>query len=307
MKRKIAIVVLSDVHLGTYNCHAKELLNYLKSIRPEILILNGDIIDFWHIKKTFFPKEHLQILNRLLKMLSQGTRIYYLTGNHDESLRRFSDFSNGNFSLRDQLVLQLNGKRYWFFHGDAFDVSISHARWLAKLGGVSYNWLVRINRYFNVVLGYLGRPHTSFSKTVKMKIKEVVKFVDDFEQKAIDLTKKKGYEAVICGHIHKPLIEKRDGVLYMNAGDWVEHLTALEYQYGEWQIYTYNPADYEVVSPKIKVSQPDEDEVKLNVPSATSFVETFLAQKHIPTIVNTKSIDLLKNQPENEFWDGIEL
>jgi UDP-2,3-diacylglucosamine pyrophosphatase LpxH len=276
------------------------LLDYLKSIRPDILILNGDIIDFWNLKSNSFPKEHLQVVNRLLKMLSQGTRIYYLTGNHDDVLRRFSDFSNGNFSLRDQLILQLNGKRFWFFHGDAFDISILHARWLAKLGGISYEWLVRFNRSFNILLGYLGKSPTSFSKTVKMKIKEVVKFVADFEQKAIDLAQKQGYDAVICGHIHKPNIENKNGILYMNSGDWVEHLTALEYQFGEWQIYTYNPLDYEFVNPKIKVSQPNDEESKLEQPSAAKFAEVFLAQKPKHIVLGSQE------NFSGTLWDGIE-
>src|SRR6056297_3924575 len=121
MKRELDIVILSDVHLGTYGCHAKELHNYLKSIQPKTLILNGDFIDIWQFRKRYFPKEHLQVIQRILKMSARGTKVYYITGNHDEALRRYSDFSSGNIHLRDKLELQLNGKSYWIFHGDIFD------------------------------------------------------------------------------------------------------------------------------------------------------------------------------------------
>ena len=266
MKRKVELVVISDAHLGTYGCHAKELLNYLKSIKPDTLIMNGDIIDMWQFKKSYFPKEHLLIVNRILKMLTNGTKIYYITGNHDDILRRFTNFSSGNFFLRDQLVLQLNGKKHWFFHGDAFDVSILKARWLAKLGGESYDFLIRLNKCFNSVTQFFGGNPISFAQSVKMSVKKAVKFINDFEEKALDVANTEGYDFVVCGHVHRAQMRTIGNVTYLNSGDWVESLTALEYNGGEWSLHQYNEADYPEETPQnapAKVGV-DEDEWRMH-------------------------------------------
>lgn len=242
-RRKPEIVVLSDIHLGTYGCHAKELIKYLKSIKPKILILNGDIIDIWQFSKRYFPREHISVIQQLVKMLAKGTTIYYLTGNHDELLRKFSDCSVGNFHLLDKLVLNLDGKQAWIFHGDVFDASITHARWIAKLGGLGYDLLIRLNRFINHLLQKMGKPKMSLSKKVKSNVKEAVKFVSNFENIAIELAIDQSYDYVICGHIHKPEIREvansKGKVTYLNSGDWIENLTALEYENGEWEIYHY--------------------------------------------------------------------
>jgi UDP-2,3-diacylglucosamine pyrophosphatase LpxH len=135
LKRKVEIAVISDVHLGTYGCHAKQLLTYLNSIEPKKLILNGDIIDIWQFKKRYFPKSHLSVIKKIMDFASNGVEVIYITGNHDEMLRKFADTSIGNISIVNKLVLNLDGKRAWFFHGDVFDISIQNAKWLAKLGG----------------------------------------------------------------------------------------------------------------------------------------------------------------------------
>ena len=186
MKRKLEIAVISDTHLGTRGCHAKELLNYLKSIKPDTLVLNGDIIDMWQFNKSYFPQEHIKVLNRLLKMSLNGTKVYYITGNHDDPLRNFSDLSMGNVHLRDSLTLQIGGKKCWFFHGDVFDTSVIRFRWLSKLGGKSYDLLVQLNRTVNRVLKFWGQEKIAFSKIIKTRVKEAVKFVNDFEKLAID-------------------------------------------------------------------------------------------------------------------------
>ena len=266
MKRKVELVVISDAHLGTYGCHAKELLNYLKSIKPDTLIMNGDIIDMWQFKKSYFPKEHLLVVNRILKMLTNGTKIYYITGNHDDILRRFTNFSSGNFFLRDQLVLQLNGKKHWFFHGDAFDVSILKARWLAKLGGESYDFLIRLNKCFNSVTQFFGGNPISFAQSVKMSVKKAVKFINDFEEKALEVANTEGYDFVVCGHVHRAQMRTVGNVTYLNSGDWVESLTALEYNGGEWSLYQYNEADYPEETPQNAPAKStvDEDEWRMH-------------------------------------------
>ena len=242
-KRIVDLVVLSDVHLGTYGCHAKELLSYLSTIKPKTLILNGDIIDIWQFRKSYFPKTHLKVIKKLIDFASKGTKVYYITGNHDEMLRKFSDTSMGNISLVDKVVLELNGKKAWFFHGDVFDSSVNHAKWIAKLGGIGYDYLILLNRFINWILVKMGREPYSLSKKIKSSVKKAVKFISDFENTAAELAIENGYDYVICGHIHEPKIEnienKKGAVTYLNSGDWIENLTALEYNKRRWKLYQH--------------------------------------------------------------------
>ncbi|CAM3307785.1 UDP-2,3-diacylglucosamine hydrolase [Flavobacterium longum] len=243
-KRKVELVVISDVHLGTYGCHAKELLQYLSSIKPKTLILNGDIIDIWQFRKSYFPKAHLKVIRKILDFAAKGTKVYYMTGNHDEMLRKFSDTGIGNISILDKLVLDLDGKKAWVFHGDVFDVSVQHSKWIAKLGGLGYDYLILMNRLVNWCLKKTGRPPYSFSKKIKASVKKAVSYISDFEDTATDLAIQKKYDYVICGHIHEPKILMRtakDGsTLYLNSGDWVENLTALEYHRKRWKLYRFD-------------------------------------------------------------------
>lgn len=244
-KRQLDVVVISDVHLGTYGCHAKELYLYLKSIEPKKLILNGDIIDIWAYNKNYFPKTHMNVIKQLFKMAAKGVEIYYVTGNHDDLLRRFSDFNVANIYLVDKLILRLNSQRAWIFHGDVFDISMKHTTKLAKLGGKAYDYLILLNRYANIFLKKIGKQPYSFSKRIKDSVKKAIKYVNDFEQTAADLAIEKNYDYVICGHIHQPqkrmVTTEKGSVMYLNSGDWVENLTALEYYEQEWHIYQYEP------------------------------------------------------------------
>ena len=243
-KRKVDIVVLSDIHLGTYGCHAGELLSYLSSIQPRKIILNGDIIDIWQFRKRYFPKTHLQVIKKIIDFSTKGTEVYYITGNHDEMLRKFSDISLGNFHILDKLVLEVDNKKAWVFHGDIFDASIQHAKWIAKLGGWGYDYLILLNRLINWVLTSLGREKYSFSKKIKNSVKKAVKYINDYENAAADLAIENGYKYVICGHIHQPQlvrkVNKHGTCLYMNSGDWVENLSSLEYRKGKWKLYHFN-------------------------------------------------------------------
>lgn len=244
LKRRVEIAVISDVHLGTYGCQAKELLTYLNSIQPKKLILNGDIIDIWQFNKRYFPSSHLRVIKKIIDMAAKGTEVIYITGNHDEMLRKFSDAYIGNFSIVDKLVLNLDGKKAWFFHGDVFDISIQNAKWLAKLGGYGYDILILLNSMINWCLAKMGREKYSLSKKIKNSVKRAVKFINDFETVASDLAIENEFDYVICGHIHQPKIVGRSNnkgkTIYMNSGDWVENLTALEYQFNRWKIYHYN-------------------------------------------------------------------
>ncbi|MCW5910960.1 MAG: UDP-2,3-diacylglucosamine diphosphatase [Cyclobacteriaceae bacterium] len=253
-KREVELVIISDTHLGTYGCHSEELLRYLKSIKPKRLILNGDIIDMWQFSKRYWPKSHMQVVKHITGLIAKGTKITYLTGNHDEMLRKFAGFRLSSFQIANKKVLTLNGKSAWVFHGDVFDVTMQHSKWLARLGAVGYDTLILINSFVNFILKALGRNKISLSKRVKDSVKQAVKFINNFEQTAADIAISNGYDYVICGHIHQPEIKKisseKGEVTYLNSGDWVENLTALEYNEGAWRIYRY----YEdSTAPSIKI------------------------------------------------------
>ena len=258
-RRYLPAVVLSDLHLGTFGCHARELLAYLKSIQPDVLILNGDIIDIWNFKKSYFPKSHFKVVKRLITMAQKGTEIYYITGNHDEMLRRFADADLGHIHVRNKMVFMFGGVKTWIFHGDIFDASIQNARWLAKLGGWSYDLLIWVNRWLNVLLERMGREKYSLSKTIKDSVKKAVKYIGDFEVAAAEMAVRKGYGRVICGHIHQPQMRtihvgERE-IEYLNSGDWIENLTALEWDGTAWSIYQHpDVRDVEVEDEKVDAS-----------------------------------------------------
>jgi UDP-2,3-diacylglucosamine pyrophosphatase LpxH len=244
-KRKVDLVVISDVHLGTYGCRARELLYYLKSINPTTIVLNGDIVDIWQFSKRYWPRTHMKVVRHLMHWITKGKRVYYITGNHDEMLRRFDGFRMGSFSIVNKLVLDLHdGKRAWIFHGDVFDVTMQHSKWLAKLGAIGYDSLIVINSFVNFISEKVfQKGKISLSKRIKNSVKSAVKFINHFERTSADIAISQQYDFVVCGHIHQPemrIITNDDGsVLYLNSGDWIENLTSLEYHKGEWSIYKF--------------------------------------------------------------------
>lgn len=237
------IVVLSDIHLGTYGCHATELLQYLKSIKPKAVVLNGDIIDVWQFSKRYWPATHMMVVKHLIGLIAKDTPVYYIPGNHDEMLRRFKGFQLGSLKITNKLSLKIDGKRIWIFHGDVFDVVMQHSKWLAKLGAIGYDTLILINSFVNYISQKLGRGKISFSKKIKNTVKGAVKFINKFEDTVCEIAAENNYDYVICGHIHQPEIKEMKTstghVTYMNSGDWIENLTALEYVDGNWSIYNY--------------------------------------------------------------------
>jgi UDP-2,3-diacylglucosamine pyrophosphatase LpxH len=247
-KRKVKVVVISDVHLGFIGCKAKELNNYLQSIEPEVLIVNGDFIDIWQFRSYYFPKSHTKVLERIFKFVSDGVKVYYLTGNHDEMLRRYSGLNLGNLELEDKLILNLDGKQHWFFHGDIFDVTMRGSRWLAKLGTTGYEILILINQMVNFFLEFFGREKSSFSQRVKVATKKGIKKLVDYEMTAAEIALDEGYDFVINGHVHIPCIKEikteRGSVMYLNSGDWVENMTALEYNNAEWKLIWYKNLNF---------------------------------------------------------------
>jgi len=268
-KRKLDICVISDVHLGTYGCHAKELNKYLKSIQPEALILNGDIIDIWQFSKNYWPEAHAKVLQRILKMIAQGTKVYYLTGNHDEVLRKYTDFKLGNLEIINKLLLEIDGNKTWIFHGDVFDITMKHSKWLAKLGSNGYDLLILVNRFVNFISEKVFKKgKISLSKKIKNSVKQAIKFIDDFEKTATDIAIENKYDTVICGHIHQPQMKKvkneKGEVLYLNSGDWIENLSALELLNNEWRVFYYrdemeNKPEFEDI-----LEENNEDEISLS-------------------------------------------
>lgn len=248
MKRPLDIVVLSDIHLGTYGCQAEELVIYMNSIKPKKVILNGDILDIWQFKKSYWPKAHMKVIKQIVKWVSKGVEVHYITGNHDEMLRKFAGFEMGSFSIKNKLILNIDGKKAWFFHGDVFDVTMQHSKWLARLGSIGYDLLIHLNSSINYFSQKLGKGRISLSKKIKNKVKQAVKFINDFEKIATDIALENNYDYVVCGHIHQPEIKVfTDGnkkTTYLNSGDWIENLTALEYHNQQWSIYRFDSMDY---------------------------------------------------------------
>ncbi len=261
-KRPVELVVISDVHLGTYGCHAKELLRYMKSIRPETVILNGDIIDIWQFSKRYWPKSHMKVVKQLVEWISKGVKVHYVTGNHDEMLRKFVGFQLGDFCIVNKVVLELDEKKAWAFHGDVFDVTMKHSKWLAKMGAAGYDTLILLNRAVNFFSKRLGYGPISMSKRIKNSVKSAVKFINNFEETATDIAFENGYDYVVCGHIHQPEIREihKEGktVVYLNSGDWIENLTCLEYDQGAWSLYRYSE---DPLVQRAEVEQKDAEEV----------------------------------------------
>ncbi|MEO8770617.1 MAG: UDP-2,3-diacylglucosamine diphosphatase [Ferruginibacter sp.] len=266
-KRAIDIVVISDVHLGTYGCHAKELLHYLRSIKPKMVILNGDIIDVWQFRKNYWPKSHMKVVKHLIGWISKGVKTYYVTGNHDEMLRKFVGLKLGSVRIVNKIILDLpDDKKAWVFHGDVFDVTMQHSKWLAKLGAVGYDTLILINRFANAISEKVFKKgKLSLSKKIKNSVKSAVKFVNNFEQTSADIGISNKYDYVICGHIHQPeqrvITNQHGSITYLNSGDWIENLSALEFVNKEWSIYRFNEEEYS----KMKIEkEAGEEEPDLN-------------------------------------------
>jgi len=249
-KRPVDVVVLSDLHLGTYGSRAKEITQYLRSIAPQMLILNGDIIDIWQFSKHYFPATHFGVIKEIIHMMSNGTRVIYITGNHDETLRRYSGIDLGNFQLTDKLVVEINNKMTWIFHGDVFDnTTKGGAKVLAKLGSTGYGLLILLNRFINWGLRLFGYERISLSKKIMAGVNKAVAKVNDLEAIAAELAIEKKYDYVICGHIHQPckktVTTEKGSVIYLNSGDWIEHLTALEYFNNDWHLHVFDASQAE--------------------------------------------------------------
>jgi len=236
-------IVISDVHLGTNGAKAKELLRFLKYHTCDRLILNGDIIDGWQLKRAGkWKKKHTRLLSLMLKRVyKEDMVVVYTRGNHDDFLDQIIPFELGNFSIVKDFSFESFGKRYYVVHGDVFDVVTTKMKFLALMGDWGYTLLLRLNAWYNARRVRKGLPYDSLSQRIKAKVKTAVSFISTFEHDLAMLAKHKGYDAVICGHIHQACMRDIDGITYLNSGDWVESLTALaEDHAGKWHILRYD-------------------------------------------------------------------
>lgn len=237
---KYRAVFISDLHLGSKHCNSEELLYFLSKIKTEKLYLVGDIVDVWRLKKKWYwPKIHNKIVRKILK-ISEKTEVIYITGNHDEVFRKFPDIQIGKVSVvhRD-VYTDLNGKRYLVVHGDLFDnlMRTKSGRFIMHLGDFAYDSLIYINRLINGVRRLLRIQPWSLAKYLKRKAKIAANYIGEFEKEMTLYCKRKGYDGIICGHIHHAEITEYDGIAYMNDGDWCESCTALVETYdGQWKI-----------------------------------------------------------------------
>lgn len=230
---------ISDLHLGTPGCKAEQLLDFLRHHESENLYLVGDIIDGWELKKKWFWKQsHNDVVQKILRQARKGTKVKYIAGNHDEVARQFLGLAFGSIEITNETThICIDGKKLWVVHGDLFDSFFRYAKCLSKFGSGLYNFTLRLNEYFNYLRRRMGFSYWSLSQYLKHKVKNAVQYITDFEETLVNEAKKKGYDGVICGHIHRPIIKNINGMLYCNDGDWVESMSALVETYsGELKI-----------------------------------------------------------------------
>lgn len=236
-------IIISDVHLGTKNSKAKELVRFLKTNTCEKLILNGDIIDGWQLRKgSTWKKKHTRFFRVILKMMDKhDTEIIYLRGNHDDFLDNLIPFQFNRLSIVKDHYHYSGGKKFYILHGDVFDTITTNLRWLAKLGDVGYTFLLWLNKVYNNRRIKKGLPYYSVSKAIKQKVKSAVSYISDYEKELVNLAESRNCQGVICGHIHHPAMTYYGDMLYMNSGDWVESLSALVEDFeGKWEIVYYS-------------------------------------------------------------------
>ncbi len=222
-------IFISDLHLGTPGCQAEALLSFLKHNSSDFLYLIGDIVDGWQLKRRWhWPQAHNDVIQKLLRRARKGTRVVYVPGNHDEFARQFVNHQFGGVELLEEAEHTLaDGRRLWLTHGDYFDAVVQYAKWLAHVGDNLYELTLRLNRYVAKIRSYLGLPYWSLSAYLKHKVKSALNYVTAFEDALAQEAKRRGFQGVVCGHIHRAQIREIDGVLYCNDGDWVESRSSM--------------------------------------------------------------------------------
>jgi UDP-2,3-diacylglucosamine pyrophosphatase LpxH len=244
---RVRALFLSDVHLGTRGCQAAELLRFLKVYDADRIYLVGDIIDGWRLRSGWYwPQEHNDVIQKLLRKVRKGARLVYIPGNHDEFLRDYLGSNFGGIEISDQAIHETaDGKRFLVIHGDAFDMVVRHARWLALLGDGAYTFALFLNSYVNATRRRLGFSYWSLSAWAKSRVKNAVNFISSFEEFLSAEAKRQDADGVICGHIHHAALHETFGVRYVNTGDWVESCTAVVEHYdGTLEIVRWTQSGY---------------------------------------------------------------
>lgn len=238
---KYRTIIISDIHLGSQYSRAKEVTEFLSKNSAETIILNGDIIDGWALKRGgVWTDEHMKCVRKLMK-LSKTSTVYWIRGNHDDFLYDFIPFDFGKILLRESIFHRgLDGNKYLVLHGDIFDIFVDKMGWLAKIGSIGYDMTLWLNKWYNKYRTYRGLPYFSLSQKIKSSVKTATNFIGDFENHMVTHARSLDCDGVICGHIHKAEIRDIDGMIYMNSGDWVESNTALvETKKGNWRIVNF--------------------------------------------------------------------
>ena len=249
LEKKYKSIFISDIHLGTRGCQADALCEFLKNYTSDNLFLVGDIFDGWRLtKRWYFPQSHANVVRRILTAAKQGTKVYYILGNHDEGLRPFLKYGIdiGRVRILNRYnYTAVNGKKYLVVHGDQFDVLMrKDKKWIMHIGDNLYDFMIAFNTYFNKVRKLFGLKYWSLSKWLKANAKQAVKFINRYEEYLSEYCENKGYDGIICGHIHNAEIRKIRNIVYMNDGDWVESATALlEHWDGKWELYFNDKTD----------------------------------------------------------------
>src|SRR5689334_15363276 len=228
-KTRLRTIFVSDVHLGSRDCRAQELLDFLASVEVDYLYLVGDIVDFWSLRKSFYwPQEHNEVLRAILDMAREGTEVTYIPGNHDEELREFCGSVFGNLRIRRRYVHSTaDGREFLVLHGDEFDTAVKCSRWLASFGAAAYDFTMRLSRVMNWARRRAGLGYWSLAGYLKLRLPNALRYVEAFEHAAAQAAAQRDLDGVVCGHIHRAGIRVIDGITYCNDGDWVESCTAL--------------------------------------------------------------------------------
>ena len=221
---------ISDLHLGSTQCQADKLLEFLKVLDAQKLYLVGDIIDFWALsRKSFWPTDHNTVVQKILRMARHGVEVIYIPGNHDSPVRDLADMTFGNVKVRlEDTHTLMCGRTLLVTHGDQFDTISKHYGWLSKFGAIGYDFLLQLNRAVRFIQKLVSvESHFSLSAFIKYKVKNVVKFISDYETEIIEIVKRRDVDGIVCGHIHHAELKKENDFIYSNDGDWCESLTAL--------------------------------------------------------------------------------
>jgi UDP-2,3-diacylglucosamine pyrophosphatase LpxH len=254
---RVRTLFLSDIHLGTRGCQAERLLDFMRHYESDTIYLVGDIVDGWQLKfGWYWPQSHNDVVQKLLRKGRKGTRVFYIPGNHDEFLRDYYGTHFGGIEVVEMAVhVGADGKRYLVIHGDLFDVVIRHARWLALLGNHAYGLAIWLNTYFNRIRRFLGLTYWSLSQWAKLKVKNAINFIGEYERTLAAEAGRRGVDGVICGHIHHAVIRTACGIRYINCGDWVESCTAIvEHFDATFELVTWTGE--EAASSRVELTEP---------------------------------------------------